>query len=156
MTLDSYDKAILNALQKDGRISNKSLAELVNLSESACLRRVRALEEAGLIDRYAALLGRDLYGAEPELDVQAPNPATATLGEGGTVLAGFDIGNYAPRFTGLATVIGYVLALTFAYNLYLEVAADQGLAEAEETGERFYRKERRFGSVPETVTSPAA
>ena len=62
MPLDSYDKAILNALQKDGRISNKSLAELVNLSESACLRRVRALEEEGMIDRYVALVSQAKAG----------------------------------------------------------------------------------------------
>jgi DNA-binding Lrp family transcriptional regulator len=53
MTLDRYDKSILDALQKDGRISNVQLANLVSLSESACLRRVRALEESGMIDRYA-------------------------------------------------------------------------------------------------------
>ena len=62
MPLDTYDKAILNALQKDGRISNKSLAELVNLSESACLRRVRALEEDGMIDRYVALVSQNKAG----------------------------------------------------------------------------------------------
>ena len=62
MTFDTYDKAILNALQKDGRISNKSLAELVNLSESACLRRVRALEEGGMIDRYVALVSQPEAG----------------------------------------------------------------------------------------------
>ena len=62
MTLDAYDKAILNALQSDGRISNKSLAELVNLSESACLRRVRALEEDGMIDRYVALVSQGKAG----------------------------------------------------------------------------------------------
>jgi DNA-binding Lrp family transcriptional regulator len=62
MALDTYDKAILNALQKDGRISNKSLAELVNLSESACLRRVRALEEEGMIDRYVALVSQAKAG----------------------------------------------------------------------------------------------
>jgi DNA-binding Lrp family transcriptional regulator len=42
MTLDRYDKSILDALQKDGRISNVQLANLVSLSESACLRRVSA------------------------------------------------------------------------------------------------------------------
>jgi DNA-binding Lrp family transcriptional regulator len=41
--LDKYDNAILGALQQDGRISNVQLAAKVNLSESACLRRVRAL-----------------------------------------------------------------------------------------------------------------
>jgi DNA-binding Lrp family transcriptional regulator len=58
MTLDRYDKAILAELQRDGRISNVQLAGLVNLSESACLRRVRGLEQAGLIERYVALLNQ--------------------------------------------------------------------------------------------------
>ena len=49
MTLDRYDKSILVALQNDGRISNVHLANQVSLSESACLRRVRALEESGMI-----------------------------------------------------------------------------------------------------------
>ena len=47
MSLDRYDRSILTALQHDGRISNVQLAARVNLSESACLRRVRALEENG-------------------------------------------------------------------------------------------------------------
>jgi DNA-binding Lrp family transcriptional regulator len=62
MTLDRYDKSILDALQKDGRISNVQLANLVSLSESACLRRVRALEESGMIDRYAALVSQANVG----------------------------------------------------------------------------------------------
>ncbi len=62
MTLDRYDRLILEALQKDGRISNVHLADLVNLSESACLRRVRSLEESGLIERYAALLSQRKVG----------------------------------------------------------------------------------------------
>ncbi len=62
MTMDKFDKAILTALQRDGRISNVQLAGLVNLSESACLRRVRALEESGLIERYAALLEQKMAG----------------------------------------------------------------------------------------------
>jgi len=60
--LDRYDKAILAALQADGRISNVQLAAQVNLSESACLRRVRALEDAGLIDRYVALVNQAKAG----------------------------------------------------------------------------------------------
>ncbi|MDG2375351.1 MAG: Lrp/AsnC family transcriptional regulator [Woeseiaceae bacterium] len=56
MVLDRYDKSILSELQNDGRISNVELASRVSLSESACLRRVRALEESGLIERYVALL----------------------------------------------------------------------------------------------------
>jgi len=62
MKLDRYDKLILEALQRDGRISNVNLANLVSLSESACLRRVRALEDSGMIDRYAALLSQPKVG----------------------------------------------------------------------------------------------
>ena len=62
MTLDRYDKLILEALQKDGRISNVNLANLISLSESACLRRVRALEDSGMIDRYAALVSQPKVG----------------------------------------------------------------------------------------------
>lgn len=62
MALDKFDKLILRALQRDGRISNKQLAEQVHLSESACLRRVRALEESGMIDRYVAMLSQTKAG----------------------------------------------------------------------------------------------
>jgi Lrp/AsnC family leucine-responsive transcriptional regulator len=54
MNIDSYDQAILRRLQRDGRISNQDLAEAVNLSPSPCLRRVRRLEEEGIIEGYAA------------------------------------------------------------------------------------------------------
>ncbi|WP_157204827.1 Lrp/AsnC family transcriptional regulator, partial [Methylomonas methanica] len=49
MELDRYDIKILNILQADGRISNQELADRIGLSPSPCLRRVRALEEGGLI-----------------------------------------------------------------------------------------------------------
>lgn len=62
MELDRYDHLILDALQTDGRISNVQLSQAVNLSESACLRRVRALEDEGYIDRYAALLNQAKAG----------------------------------------------------------------------------------------------
>ncbi len=61
-SFDRYDRLILDALQRDGRISNVDLAQRVNLSESACLRRVRALEQAGLIERYVALLDQKHLG----------------------------------------------------------------------------------------------
>jgi Lrp/AsnC family leucine-responsive transcriptional regulator len=54
--LDATDRRILAELQADGRLSNQELAERVALSPSPCLRRVRALERAGVIRRYAALL----------------------------------------------------------------------------------------------------
>ncbi len=62
MTLDRFDRAILQVLQTEGRISNTELAQRVNLSESACLRRVRALERSGLIERYAAILNQHKAG----------------------------------------------------------------------------------------------
>ena len=62
MNLDNFDKQLLSTLQKDGRISNVELAETANLSESACLRRVRALEEKGFIDRFVALLDQKRVG----------------------------------------------------------------------------------------------
>jgi len=62
MDIDKYDRAILDHLQKDGRISNVQLAGKVNLSESATLRRVRALEEEGLIEGYVALLSQKRMG----------------------------------------------------------------------------------------------
>jgi len=60
--LDSRDRAILRILQGDGRITNSDLAEKVHLSPSACLRRVRQLEESGLIRGYAMLLDDKIAG----------------------------------------------------------------------------------------------
>lgn len=56
MTLDRYDRHILELLQVDGRLSNQELAERIGLSPSPCLRRVRALEESGLIAGYRAII----------------------------------------------------------------------------------------------------
>lgn len=62
MSLDRVDRALLQALQREGRITNSELASQVSLSESACLRRVRALESAGLIEGYAAVLNQQKVG----------------------------------------------------------------------------------------------
>ena len=62
MGLDRTDAAILDALQGDGRQTNAELAERVGLSASACHRRVRALESAGVIARYVALVNADAVG----------------------------------------------------------------------------------------------
>ncbi|MBT8083896.1 MAG: Lrp/AsnC family transcriptional regulator [Woeseia sp.] len=53
MKLDSRDRAILAELQQDCRITMQQLAQKIGLSASACWRRVRALEESGVVDRYA-------------------------------------------------------------------------------------------------------
>ncbi|MEM7077713.1 MAG: Lrp/AsnC family transcriptional regulator [Pseudomonadota bacterium] len=60
--LDRLDRAILHELQLDGRLTNANLAERVNLSESACLRRVRRLEARGLLRGYVALVDQTLAG----------------------------------------------------------------------------------------------
>ena len=60
--MDRYDQRILELLQQDGRISNQDLAERIGLSPSPCLRRVRQLEEDGIIDRYVALLKPEKLG----------------------------------------------------------------------------------------------
>jgi Lrp/AsnC family leucine-responsive transcriptional regulator len=60
--MDRYDRRILELLQEDGRLSNLELAERIGLSPSPCLRRVRALEEAGIIAGYRALLDAQRLG----------------------------------------------------------------------------------------------
>lgn len=56
MSLDRYDRRILDVLQQDGRLSNQDLAARIGLSPSPCLRRLRALEESGIITGYRAIL----------------------------------------------------------------------------------------------------
>ena len=60
--LDVIDLSLLAALQKDGRMTNAQLAELAHLSESACLRRVRLLEQRGVIERYGAMINQRAVG----------------------------------------------------------------------------------------------
>jgi Lrp/AsnC family transcriptional regulator, leucine-responsive regulatory protein len=60
--LDSIDRAILNELQAQGRLSNQELAQRVHLSPSACLRRVKALEDSGVIAQYVALVNPRAVG----------------------------------------------------------------------------------------------
>lgn len=62
MEIDEFDRRIMEVLQADGRISNQDLAERISLSPSPCLRRVRALEEAGLITGYRAMVDAKALG----------------------------------------------------------------------------------------------
>ena len=62
MEIDRYDRQILQILQEDGRISNQDLADRIGLSPSPCLRRVRALEDAGIVTSYRALLNAKALG----------------------------------------------------------------------------------------------
>ena len=62
MELDRYDLQILRQLQDNGRLSNQELADRIGLSPSPCLRRVRALEDAGIIAGYRAVLDAKTLG----------------------------------------------------------------------------------------------
>ena len=62
MKLDRYDRQMLQILQEDGRISNQDLADRIGLSPSPCLRRLRALEDAGIVTGYRALLNAKALG----------------------------------------------------------------------------------------------
>lgn len=70
MQLDATDLKILSLLQADGRISNQDLAEKVFLSASSCLRRVRMLEENGVISHYRTVLDPTVIGLEVDAFVQ--------------------------------------------------------------------------------------
>jgi len=63
-TLDKFDWLILNELQNDGRLSNAELAQRVGLSAAPCWRRVRALENAGYIQGYRAVIDRHKVGLD--------------------------------------------------------------------------------------------
>ena len=62
IALDSTDRKILDVLQDNARISNIKLSEKINLSQSQCLRRLRQLEESGVIERHVTLLSKEKLG----------------------------------------------------------------------------------------------
>lgn len=64
ISLDRTDRRILDALQKDGAISNLELAEKVGLSPSPCSRRVKALQESGIIQKTVAILDQKALGLD--------------------------------------------------------------------------------------------
>jgi Lrp/AsnC family leucine-responsive transcriptional regulator len=70
MALDKIDVKILKRLQQDARISNVKLAEEVGLSPAPCLRRVKALEESGVIRRYVSLVDPGAVGLSVTVFVQ--------------------------------------------------------------------------------------
>lgn len=87
IALDKTDRKILSILQADGRLSNQDVAEQVSLSPSPCLRRIKRLEEEGVIRQYVALLDPDKIGLgllayvnvrlEKHSDAAAANTSTA-------------------------------------------------------------------------------
>ncbi|EFP0193163.1 Lrp/AsnC family transcriptional regulator [Escherichia coli] len=60
--MDNIDRKIIAELQKDGRLTNQELSERVNLSPSPCLRRVKILENDGIIKGYTVLVDEKAYG----------------------------------------------------------------------------------------------
>ncbi|MFE0457631.1 Lrp/AsnC family transcriptional regulator [Kitasatospora sp. NPDC058965] len=60
--MDRIDRAILRELQRDGRLSNQDLAQRVGLTPSPCLRRVRQLEQDGVIEGYRAVINPEAVG----------------------------------------------------------------------------------------------
>ena len=81
-TLDKFDWAILNELQRDGRLTNAELAQRVGLSAAPCWRRVRALEESGVIKGYRAEIA---YSREHQLGlVMLINAESNVMNEMGT------------------------------------------------------------------------
>lgn len=68
--LDSYDLKILKGLQADGRISNADLAEQAHLSPSACLRRLRLLEQRGIIEGYTVIVNHAAVGKPTNVFVE--------------------------------------------------------------------------------------
>ena len=62
MVIDRYDRQFLDILQENGRISNRDLADRIGLSPSPCLRRVRTLEDAGIVTGYRALINAKALG----------------------------------------------------------------------------------------------
>ncbi len=78
MELDTTDSHIIQLLQKDGRMSNADLAARIHRSESACHRRVRQLEKAGVIERYTAVINQAAIGKPANIFVEI---TLATMGE---------------------------------------------------------------------------
>ena len=91
--LDKIDLNILKNLQEDGRITNVNLAKSAGISAPPCLRRVRALEEAGYIDGYSAQLNRGMmgYGVQVFASVNLQSQAEEKLVEFETYIQGQDM-----------------------------------------------------------------
>lgn len=85
VALDATDRAILAELQRDARITNAALADTVHLSPSACLRRVRRLEDSGVIDRYVMLVDPASIGRSTDVFVEI-----SVASQAGDVLDAFE------------------------------------------------------------------
>lgn len=79
--MDSIDRKILRALQGNGRLTNQELSEQVGLSPSPCLRRVRLLEQAGVILGYTAVVDQEKFGVPVNafVSVRLERPSEETI-----------------------------------------------------------------------------
>jgi len=112
VAIDATDRAILNELQGEGRITNAALADKIHLSPSACLRRVRGLEDAGVISGYTTLLNRAAIGRSTTVFVEV-----SLTGQQEELLAEFEaeVGNCPEVMSchlmaGIADYVLYVVA----------------------------------------------
>jgi Lrp/AsnC family leucine-responsive transcriptional regulator len=133
---DFMDKKILQVLQRDGRISNAKLADKVNLSQSQCLRRMRNLEDQGLIDGYSAHLNRRNIG----LGVMATVLVTLETNseQGGEALRAFARDNpEVVECHGTAGPADYVLRIvstdieSYSYFLTQRLSTCKGVAKTQ-------------------------
>ncbi|HYI17624.1 MAG TPA: Lrp/AsnC family transcriptional regulator [Solirubrobacteraceae bacterium] len=119
--MDRIDHAIIDELRRDGRLSNVELAERINLSPSPCLRRVRALERAGVIRGYhadvdPAALGR---GLQITVLVELTHKDRATVEEFERRVAGMEPVLECRRMFGIPDyVIDVAVADTAAYEAF--------------------------------------
>ncbi|MDW3178794.1 MAG: Lrp/AsnC family transcriptional regulator [Acidimicrobiia bacterium] len=126
--MDNIDRAILYQLQRNGRIANNELADVVGLSPSPCLRRVRNLEAAGAISGYVAILDRDSVGCsyEPMVWVTLEKVTKASLLEFEAAVEG------VPEIVEVARMMGqpdYLVRVVTAdadhfETLYMDVLAN--------------------------------
>ena len=126
--MDDIDRAILIQLQRNGRIPNNELADLVGLSPSPCLRRVRNLESAGVISGYTAVFDRAAVGCsyEPIVWVTLATVTRASMLEFEEAVTG------VPQIVEAARMMGqpdYLLRVVAAdaeafESLYIDVLAN--------------------------------
>jgi Lrp/AsnC family leucine-responsive transcriptional regulator len=135
MELDAIDRSIVRELRKDGRLSNVKLAERVGLSPTPCWNRVRALEEAGIIEGYVALLNQKALGVPDTviIEVTLDKHDERTLERFGSALANLP-----------EVVEAYLVSGEYDYLIKVAVAGTEGY-------ESFLR--RRLYQLPGFQTS---
>jgi Lrp/AsnC family transcriptional regulator, leucine-responsive regulatory protein len=110
--MDATDLAIVELLQRDGRLANKTLAERVGLSASACLERVRKLERDGVIARYAAVIDKSAFGASIEgwVTITIADRTASRMAAVGAALAEAEIVIAAYELAAPYDVLAHVVA----------------------------------------------